>query len=136
MFKMSQKKYQEAVSYFKYVANQKPVNLLAKEKLVECLEEEGHEYFKKKNYSDALDCYNEALGYNKTKISLLNNTGLAYQNIKNLGKAEEMYKEVLKIEPKNPAALNNLAALEHSRGNKKEAETIFIEITSSNPNNF
>ena len=37
MFKMSQKEYQEAAAYFKYIVNQKPVNLLAKEKLVECL---------------------------------------------------------------------------------------------------
>lgn len=90
----------------------------AKVKLVECLEQEGNSSFKNKNYRDALNIYQQALGYVPENKVLLNNMGLAYQRMLNFTEAERFYNRVLKEYPNDAKALNNLAVLKETMGNK------------------
>ena len=84
VIKMNLKDYKGAISCFSLVLSQPPIIESVKSKLAFCFEEEGNISFSKKNFSDALQCYSEALKYDPRGISLLNNAGLAYQNINNL----------------------------------------------------
>jgi tetratricopeptide (TPR) repeat protein len=92
IFRMKYGQFKEAGEHFKWIVQQKPVNEAAKKRLVDCLEEEGHVFFKRKNFSDALECYGEALQYDPDRLSLYNNAGLAHQKINSLDKAEQLYR--------------------------------------------
>ncbi len=81
---MNLKRYKEAIQCFQFVLSQPPPNPHAKVKLAMCLEEEGNISFKNKNYSDALQCYNESLKYDPNRISVINNAGMSYKNINNI----------------------------------------------------
>lgn len=55
--KMNAGQYREAASCFRAILNEKPIIETAKGRLATCLEEEGNIFFSKKNFSEALKCY-------------------------------------------------------------------------------
>jgi tetratricopeptide (TPR) repeat protein len=54
---MNAGQYREAASCFRAILNEKPIIETAKGRLATCLEEEGNIFFSKKNFSEALKCY-------------------------------------------------------------------------------
>lgn len=55
---MSKKDYKSAIDCFTEIVNQRPILENVKVKLGYCLEEYGNYFMQKKQFSDALTCYN------------------------------------------------------------------------------
>ena len=85
----------------------------------------GISHSQKKNYSDAINFFNQALKLNPADSDLLYNLGVAYQLNEDFLEAKKFYKKAQQLKPKNLNILNNLGIVEREMGEfNAAAETI------------
>jgi tetratricopeptide (TPR) repeat protein len=89
-------------------------------------------YYRMKNYTDAFKAFDEALTFNESDLTVLNNYAyyLAEQNMR-LKEAEKMAEEVIEKDKSNNTFLDTYAWVLYKRGKVKEASKIMKEIINS-----
>lgn len=125
-FNQAAEEYKQAIRFSKGKSNPTAQRLLQKlpeemkkaqfEKLVD----QGVKYQTGKNYSAALECYNEALKQQPRNVKVIVNIGTVYQAQEDYANALKFYQQALTIDPANkPAQLGVKTASE----SKKEKDT-------------
>jgi tetratricopeptide (TPR) repeat protein len=89
-------------------------------------------YYRKKDYTNAFQVFDKALGFNKDDLTVLNNYAyfLAEQNTR-LKEAEEMSKKVVDTDKSNTTFLDTYAWVLYKRGKVNEAAKIMEKIIGS-----
>ena len=85
--------------------------------------DKGDEQRYKKNYDNAIECYNKALGVDPNNGSAWNGLGLVYREQKNSDKSREaflkamdLYNKAVELNPTSSVAWNNLGRAYHNGG--------------------
>ena len=93
--------------------------------VAEKLFHKGLEFFKDKNYSEAIVIFNKILRINPENVNSLVILSQIYKNKNNFGKYEKLLKKIIKLDKNNYQSFNNLALLYKDLNLPDEAETFF-----------
>lgn len=97
--------------------------LKSKTKLAEA-KNKGDEFFKNKNYFEAIRYYTLALELKPESASILSKLGEAYFLNNQIEKAEDFFKKSLKLESKNKEAYLSLSSIYSKKGNLQKSTSI------------
>jgi tetratricopeptide (TPR) repeat protein len=95
---------------------------------------EGNEYLDKRNYSKALDHYDQAIEIDPTYADAWNNKGIALHNLRKFKEAIDCCDMALKINPSYADAWNNKGVSLGKLGKYKEAIESYDMAIKVNPN--
>ncbi len=81
----------------------------------------GVNYFNQKDWTNAMNNFNEVLKYDPNSTNAITNIGCVYQNTGNNEKAMEYYLKGLTLDPKNAVAHRNISQIYSLQGNMERA---------------
>jgi len=87
----------------------------------------------RKQYSDAIEAYEELLKKEPKNAELLNKVGVGYSNLTKLDKAKKYYERAIKADSKYASALNNLGTVHFYQKRFKRAIKVYDRAIAANP---
>jgi len=87
----------------------------------------------RKQYSDAIEAYEELLKKEPKNVELLNKVGVGYSNLTKLDKAKKYYERAIKADAKYASALNNLGTVHFYQKRFKRAIKVYQRAIAVKP---
>jgi tetratricopeptide (TPR) repeat protein len=87
----------------------------------------------RKQYSDAIEAYDELLKKEPKNAELLNKVGVGYSNLTKLDKAKKYYERAIKADGKYASALNNLGTVHFYQKRFKRAIKVYQRAIVAKP---
>lgn len=95
--------------------------------------EKGDQYFRKREYDNALAAYQKALQLEPKNAIIFNRIGMCQFRCNNFDKAIQSFQEAYNIEPDNVNYWNNIGICHIERKDFKEAEKLFRKLITQFP---
>ena len=135
---LKEKRYEEAYEAFQKILKKSPKSNKAQLAIVEI----ANEYYNQKNFTRALDIYNESVRrwpsiVNKTPI-IFNNMGEIYFKKREFQKARKLYFQIINMDPAHKEAhkvLNRIGDIYLIQGREIEALSVFDQSAKLDPEN-
>ena len=94
------------------------------------------EYYRARDYDQAIECFNKAVELNPNFYNALSNLGSLYNRIANYDKAVECLNKSIEINPNYDKSWNNLGSVYSKMRNYEKAIECFDKAIAINPNDF
>ena len=95
---------------------------------------QGNRYLDLKNYTNAVDCFTNAINKQPATATFYNNRGVAYSNLNERQKAIDDYTKAIELNPDAGSAYDNRGNAYNSLGNYEKAIADYNKAIELNPN--